>query len=95
MAKKAKEPKRREKKQRKGKKHLSLKPHEYYDVSGGEVKRNRNPCPRCGPGNWLAVHRGRVYCGKCGYTEFEKKPERPAEEKLSEVKKERPEEMKE
>lgn len=74
MAKKIKEPKRREKKQRKGKKHMSLKPHEYYDVSSGEVRRNRNPCPRCGPGNWLAVHRGRLYCGKCGYTEFEKKP---------------------
>jgi small subunit ribosomal protein S27Ae len=92
MAKKVKEPKRKGKKQRKGKKHMSLKPHEYYDVSGGDVKRNRNPCPRCGPGNWLANHKGRVYCGKCGYTEFEKKPgESPPEEKPLEVKEEKQE----
>ena len=74
MAKKAKEAKRREKKQRTGRKHSTVKVHEYYDVSSGEDQRKRKPCPRCGPGAWLAEHKGRLYCGKCGYTEFDRKP---------------------
>jgi small subunit ribosomal protein S27Ae len=85
MAKKGKEAKRKDKKQRTGKKHLSLKPHEFFDVSGGPVKRKNKHCPRCGPGTWLGAHKGRLYCGKCGYTEFEKrtseKPSHPQEAK--------------
>lgn len=72
MAKKGKEAKRREKKQRKGRKHSTVKVHDYYEISGDSFKRKRRSCPRCGPGAWLAEHRGRLYCGKCGYTEFEK-----------------------
>jgi small subunit ribosomal protein S27Ae len=79
MAKKGKEAKRREKKQRTGKKHMSVKVHDYYEVSGDSVKRRRKSCPRCGPGAWLAEHKGRLYCGKCGYTEFEKVQETQAE----------------
>lgn len=75
MAKKGKDAKRREKKQRTGKKHMSVRVHEYYEVSGDAVTRKRKACPRCGPGAWLSVHRGRLYCGKCGYTEFEKRQE--------------------
>ena len=74
MGKKGKEAKRRERKQRTGRKHSTVKVHEYYDVSSGEVKRSRKSCPRCGPGAWLGEHKGRLYCGKCGYTEFERKP---------------------
>ncbi len=98
MAKKGKEAKRREKKQRTGKKHMSVKIHEYYEISGSEVKRKRKTCPRCGPGAWLAEHKGRLYCGKCGYTEFEKKEavapateEQPATETPKEEKKQSPE----
>jgi small subunit ribosomal protein S27Ae len=29
-------------------------------------------CPRCGPGIFLAKMKGRLYCGKCAYTEFSK-----------------------
>jgi len=29
-------------------------------------------CPRCGPGIFLAKMKGRLYCGKCHYTEFNK-----------------------
>jgi small subunit ribosomal protein S27Ae len=29
-------------------------------------------CPRCGPGTFLAVHKNRVHCGKCGYAEIQK-----------------------
>ena len=85
MGKKGKDAKRREKKQRTGKKHFSLKPNEYYDVSGDSVTRKRKSCPRCGQGTWLGEHKGRLYCGKCGYTEFDRKPaeqstEKPAQE---------------
>jgi len=82
MGKKGKEAKRREKKQRTGKKHMSVKVHEYYEVGGDSVTRKRKSCPRCGPGAWLAEHKGRLYCGKCGYTEFEKRHvETPVAEK--------------
>jgi len=29
-------------------------------------------CPRCGLGIFLAKMKGRLYCGKCHYTEFTK-----------------------
>lgn len=75
MGKKGKEAKRREKKQRTGRKHSTVKTHEYYQVSGDGVARQRKSCPRCGPGTWLGKHKNREYCGKCGYAETDKKPE--------------------
>ena len=30
-------------------------------------------CPRCGAGNFLAQHKDRSHCGKCGYAEIHKK----------------------
>ena len=27
-------------------------------------------CPKCGPGTFLAKHKDRQTCGKCGYTVF-------------------------
>ena len=68
-----KKAKTKEKKQRKGKKHLSLKVWQYYDVSGGSVQRKRKNCPRCGPGTMLSEHKNRTYCGRCGYTEITRK----------------------
>lgn len=46
--------------------------HKYYDFSGAKVKRTRMKCPRCGEGVFLADHKNRLSCGKCGYTEFKK-----------------------
>ena len=46
-----------------------------YSVEGGSLKRKTKFCPKCGPGVFLAIHKDRVSCGKCGYTEFVKKPE--------------------
>lgn len=45
---------------------------EYYDVSGDKIERKRRSCPKCGAGVFLAEHKDRVACGKCGYTEFAK-----------------------
>jgi len=46
--------------------------HEFYDVSGDKIKRTKPVCPRCGNGVFLAEHKDRLSCGKCGYTEFKK-----------------------
>lgn len=43
-----------------------------YSVSGGKVERTKPVCPKCGPGVFMATHKDRVSCGKCGYTEFKK-----------------------
>jgi small subunit ribosomal protein S27Ae len=61
------------KKVRKGRKHSSLKAAAAYEVKGDAVARKKKQCPRCGMGTWLAAHKGRMYCGKCHYTIFEKK----------------------
>lgn len=48
------------------------KKYEMYSIEGDKIKRNIH-CPRCGPGIFLATHKGRVTCGKCKYTEFSDK----------------------
>lgn len=50
------------------------KKHAHYKVEGDKVIRDKY-CPRCGPGIFLAGGLGRLYCGKCHYTEFVKKAE--------------------
>jgi len=42
----------------------------YYKVEGASVERLKKFCPRCGRGVFLAVHPDRLYCGRCGYTEY-------------------------
>ena len=45
----------------------------YYSVNGDKLERVKRNCPKCGPGVFLAEHKDRVSCGKCGYTEFKNK----------------------
>jgi small subunit ribosomal protein S27Ae len=40
-----------------------------YDTSTGVLKRKAKFCPKCGPGVFLAAHKDRNACGKCGYME--------------------------
>ncbi len=42
----------------------------YYKVVGDKVERLRKFCPRCGEGVFMAEHKDRYSCGKCGYTEY-------------------------
>lgn len=44
-----------------------------YDIQGDKLIRKRRTCPKCGEGVFLAQHKDRESCGKCGYTEFTKK----------------------
>lgn len=46
---------------------------EVYKLENNKVVRSKRNCPRCGPSVFLAEHKDRVTCGKCGYTEFKKK----------------------
>jgi small subunit ribosomal protein S27Ae len=46
--------------------------YKFYQVKGDNVERLRKECPRCGRGVFLAEHKDRLTCGKCGYTSFKK-----------------------
>ena len=46
--------------------------YKFYQVKGDVVNRLRKECPRCGRGVFLAEHKDRLTCGKCGYTSFKK-----------------------
>ena len=62
-------------KEKKGKKphknKLTSKKYLLYKIEGDKITRAKN-CPRCGAGIFLARSSGRLYCGKCHYTEFMK-----------------------
>ena len=45
----------------------------YYKISGDKVERQRQFCPKCGPGVFLAEHENRLSCGRCQHTEYKKK----------------------
>ncbi len=41
-----------------------------YDSKTGTLARKTTSCPKCGPGVFLARHKDRISCGKCGYAEM-------------------------
>jgi small subunit ribosomal protein S27Ae len=43
-----------------------------YKIEGDKITHEKF-CPRCGPGIFLMNSKGRLYCGKCHYSEFESK----------------------
>jgi small subunit ribosomal protein S27Ae len=45
---------------------------DYYKLEGDKLTRTKKHCPKCGPGVFMAEHKDRTSCGKCGYTEFVK-----------------------
>ena len=63
---------------KKGKKPHKNKPtskkYTKYKIEGDKVTCEKT-CQRCGPGIFLMIAKGRVYCGKCHYTEFGSKSE--------------------
>jgi len=49
-----------------------LSVHKYYKIDkDGKIIRLKKTCPRCG--SFMADHKDRYACGKCGYTIFKKK----------------------
>ncbi len=62
------------KKDSKGKKEKVKKPfnrYKMYSVSGDKVERKNKLCPKCD--SYLAAHKDRMTCGKCGYVEMKSK----------------------
>ncbi len=59
---------------------MNMKKTEFFKVEGDRISRVRRYCPKCGPAVFLADHKNRFSCGKCGYTEFKGggKPSKPA-----------------
>ena len=55
------------------KNHIPSKVYEKYEVKDGNLIRKKY-CPRCGPASFLAIHKDRVFCGKCHYVEINSKP---------------------
>ena len=47
-----------------------MKKIEFFKIEGNKITRQGRHCPKCGPGIFLAEHKNRYSCGKCGYTEF-------------------------
>ena len=45
----------------------------FYKLDGDSIERIKRDCPRCGKGVFMAAHKDRLTCGKCGFTEFNKK----------------------
>ena len=43
-----------------------------YTIQGGKLERKNKSCPKCGMGFFMAAHKDRETCGKCGYTNFRK-----------------------
>ncbi|HSU73007.1 MAG TPA: 30S ribosomal protein S27ae [Candidatus Binatia bacterium] len=43
---------------------------ELFEKKGDSVVRKNKHCPKCGPGFFLAAHKDRHVCGKCGYVEY-------------------------
>ena len=54
------------------KKHVKVKAGENYKLEGQKAERTKLNCPKCGPGNFMAEHKDRWHCGKCGYTKYKK-----------------------
>jgi ubiquitin-small subunit ribosomal protein S27Ae len=42
----------------------------FFKVQNNAVERIKRDCPRCGKGTFMAAHKDRHTCGKCGFTEF-------------------------
>ncbi len=56
------------KKQKKARKPMQV--WKVYEAKGGSLTRKTGSCPKCGPGVFMAKHKDRKNCGKCGYTEM-------------------------
>ncbi len=45
----------------------------FYELKGESIVRKNKFCPKCGAGVFMAAHKDRSACGKCGYSEWKEK----------------------
>ena len=43
-----------------------------YQIQGDKAVKTKRECPKCGAGTFMAEHKDRFHCGKCGFSEFKK-----------------------
>jgi len=51
--------------------HKKVEQSSKYKLEGDKITKQAKDCPRCGTGTFLAVHKNRVTCGKCGFSEIQ------------------------
>ncbi len=72
MAKRAKKKDKGESKKHRKKRKVNVKKGEHYKVEGDKIIKTKRTCPKCGSSVFLAEHKDRYSCGKCGYSEKKK-----------------------
>lgn len=66
-----------EKKPRSKSKHRNVQIWKKFKVEVDKVSVLGSFCNRCGAGTFMAVHKNRIVCGKCGYGEQKKISQKP------------------
>jgi len=46
--------------------------HKRYRIEGDKVVRLKKECERCGNAVYMAEHKDRQTCGKCGFTQYKR-----------------------
>ncbi|MHA1865607.1 MAG: 30S ribosomal protein S27ae [Candidatus Heimdallarchaeaceae archaeon] len=46
--------------------------HKYYKIEGDKIVRVKKVCERCGGATYMAEHKDRWTCGKCGFTQYKR-----------------------
>ena len=46
--------------------------HKRYKIENGKVVRLKKVCERCGDSVYMAEHKDRQTCGKCGFTIYKR-----------------------
>ena len=54
------------------KKTKRIKKSNFYKIEDKKIVKTRKECPKCGAGVFMAEHKNRYSCGKCGYTIWKK-----------------------
>jgi small subunit ribosomal protein S27Ae len=54
----------------KKKEYKNSQAYKFFKIQNDSVERIKKDCPRCGKGTFMAAHKDRHTCGKCGFTEF-------------------------
>ena len=60
--------------------------YKFYKTEGeNKIVRTKRDCPRCGRGVFMAEHKDRFTCGKCGFTEFQRRETKSGNKSESKV----------
>ena len=65
--------KKKQSKEKTAKKKKPFNRYKMYSISGDKLDRKNKACPKCGNNSYLANHKDRLVCGKCGYLEAKSK----------------------